>query len=49
MTMDEARFRAMHEADRMAKEKLDEGIAGFTKSLVALEKQLSERLDTLGR
>jgi transaldolase len=32
----------------MAKDKLEEGINGFTKALVALEKQLSERLDLLG-
>ena len=31
----------------MAKEKLAEGIAGFSKALVALEKQLGERLDAL--
>ena len=42
-----ATFRKMHEADRMAKDKLEEGINGFTKALVALEKQLSERLDVL--
>jgi transaldolase len=48
ISMDEATFRRMHAADRMAKEKLDEGIAGFTKALVALEKQLSERLEVLG-
>ncbi|AKU95377.1 Transaldolase [Labilithrix luteola] len=42
--MDEATFRAMHEQDRMAKDKLHEGIEGFSKALVALEKQLVERL-----
>jgi transaldolase len=47
IAMDEATFRKMHDADRMAKDKLDEGISGFTKALVALEKQLSERLDVL--
>jgi transaldolase len=45
--MDEATFRAMHEKDRMAKEKLAEGIAGFSKALEALEHQLAERLRTL--
>jgi transaldolase len=45
--MNEAIFRKMHDADRMAKDKLEEGINGFTKALVALEKQLSERLDVL--
>jgi len=41
--MDEAAFRAAHAADRMATEKLDEGIAGFSKALVALEQLLLER------
>jgi transaldolase len=44
IAMDEATFRKMHEEDKMAKEKLDEGIAGFSKALVALEKLLEERL-----
>src|SRR5579862_2755607 len=43
IAMDEAVFRAMHHEDRMANEKLDEGIAGFSKALVALEKLLTER------
>jgi transaldolase len=45
--VDEAAFRKMHEADRMANDKLAEGIAGFSKALVALEKQLGERLGAL--
>jgi transaldolase len=45
ITIDEATFRAMHEKDSMAKDKLAEGIEGFSKALVALEKQLGERLD----
>ncbi len=45
--MDEASFRRMHEADRMAKDKLDEGITGFSKAMVALEKLLTERLLSL--
>ncbi len=48
IAIDEATFRKMHETDRMAKDKLEEGIAGFTKALVALEKQLAERLDVVG-
>ena len=40
--MDEARFRAMHEEDQMAKEKLAEGIEGFSKAIVALEKHIDE-------
>jgi transaldolase len=43
--MDESTFRAMHEKDSMAKDKLAEGIEGFSKALVALEKYLAERLD----
>lgn len=45
--MTEAVFRKMHEEDKMAKDKLDEGIQGFSKALVSLEKQLSERLAAL--
>jgi transaldolase len=47
IAMDEATFRKMHDADKMAKDKLDEGIQGFSKALVSLEKQLTERLETL--
>ncbi len=47
ITVDEATFRAMHAEDRMATEKLDEGITGFSKALVALEKLLTERLRAL--
>ena len=47
LTMDEATFRKMHEADRMSNDKLDEGIKGFTKALEGLEKQLTERLAAL--
>jgi transaldolase len=44
IAMDEPTFRKMHEQDPMAKDKLAEGIEGFTKALVGLEKQLAERL-----
>jgi transaldolase len=44
LTVDEPTFRAMHAADPMASDKLEEGIAGFSKALVALEKLLGERL-----
>ncbi len=44
MTMDRATFDRMHTVDRMASEKLAEGIQGFTKALIALEKLLAERL-----
>jgi transaldolase len=47
ISMDEAIFRKMHEADRMAHDKLQEGIEGFSKALVALEKLLGERLKAL--
>jgi transaldolase len=48
IAMDEATFRRMHAADRMASDKLEEGIAGFTKAIVELEKLLGDRLDALG-
>ncbi len=44
LTIDKATFDKMHAADRMASQKLDEGITGFTKALVALEKLLANRL-----
>jgi len=47
IAMDEATFRKMHEADPMAKDKLAEGIDGFSKALVALEKLLGEKLAKL--
>ncbi|MFN6066274.1 MAG: transaldolase family protein, partial [Pseudanabaena sp.] len=45
--MDKATFDAMHASDRMASEKLDEGIKGFSKALVTLEELLTERLTKL--
>jgi transaldolase len=45
--MDEKTFRAMHENDRMAKDKLAEGIEGFTKALVSLEKLMGDKLEKL--
>ena len=47
MAMDEATFRQMHGADPMAKEKLDEGIKGFSKALETLEDFLAQRLAQL--
>lgn len=44
ISMDKATFDQMHQEDRMASEKLTEGINGFSKALVALEKLLAERL-----
>ncbi len=45
--VDETTFRAMHEIDRMAKDKLAEGIEGFSKAIVLLESLLTERLKSL--
>ena len=45
--VDQDTFVRMHQADRMASEKLAEGIAGFTKALEALEELLAARLNTL--
>jgi transaldolase len=47
ISMDKATFDRMHQEDRMASEKLTEGINGFSKALVALEKLLAERLARL--
>jgi transaldolase len=45
--MDEATFERMHTEDRMAHDKLAEGIEGFSKALVNLESLLSKRLAEL--
>ena len=47
MNMDKASFESMMEADRMAHEKLDEGIGGFSKAIETLEAQLAHRLAVL--
>jgi transaldolase len=47
LTFDEAAFRKAHDADPMAKDKLDEGIAGFSKAIGALEKLLGERYEAM--
>ncbi|MGK7880490.1 MAG: transaldolase [Crocosphaera sp.] len=44
ITIDKAIFDKMHQEDKMAYEKLDEGIKGFTKALETLEEMLKERL-----
>ena len=44
LTVDEVTFQRMHAEDRMATEKLSEGITGFSKALVALERLLGDRL-----
>jgi len=47
IAIDKATFDQMHAADRMATDKLDEGIKGFTKALEALEQLLETRLSQL--
>ncbi|GAB4136609.1 MAG: transaldolase [Cyanobacteria bacterium J069] len=47
LTIDKATFDKMHAADRMASEKLDEGIKGFTKALETLEGLLAKRLSQI--
>ncbi|MEA5576052.1 transaldolase [Anabaena sp. UHCC 0451] len=47
ISVDKATFDQMHAADRMASDKLAEGIDGFTKALISLEKLLAERLARL--
>jgi transaldolase len=48
LTIDKATFDKMHAADRMAHDKLKEGIEGFSKALEDLEKLLAKRLAELG-
>ncbi|HVW76609.1 MAG TPA: transaldolase [Alloacidobacterium sp.] len=47
LTIDKATFDKMHEADRMAHDKLKEGIEGFSKALENLEQLLAKRLAEL--
>ncbi|MEH2257519.1 transaldolase [Nostoc sp.] len=47
ISIDKATYDKMHAADRMATDKLDEGIKGFTKALEDLEKLLAVRLARL--
>lgn len=49
ISMDQATFEKMHQEDRMANEKLTEGIEGFSAALVSLEKLLADRLSELGK
>jgi transaldolase len=48
IVVDHETFVRMHAADPMATEKLAEGIEGFSKAIVSLEKMLGERLAALG-
>jgi len=47
LTIDKATFDKMHAADRMANDKLKEGIEGFSKALEQLEQLLAKRLSEL--
>ena len=47
ISVDQATFERMHGADRMASDKLAEGISGFTKALETLEELLAARLKVL--
>jgi transaldolase len=47
ITIDKATFDKMHAADRMAHDKLKEGIEGFSEALENLEKLLAKRLEEL--
>ena len=47
ISMDKATFEKMHAEDKMASDKLDEGIKGFSKALEDLEKLLAEKLANL--
>jgi transaldolase len=48
IVVDKATFDKMHAADRMAHDKLKEGIEGFSAALENLEKLLAKRLTELG-
>ena len=47
LTIDKATFDKMHAEDRMAHDKLKEGIEGFSKAIEDLEKVLEQRLSTI--
>jgi transaldolase len=47
LSLDKAKFDEMHAADRMATDKLKEGIEGFSKALETLETLLASRLAQL--
>ena len=47
--MDQATFEKMHAEDRMAHDKLKEGIEGFSKALEDLEKLLAKRLSEISQ
>jgi transaldolase len=47
--VDQATFEKMHAEDRMAHDKLKEGIEGFSKALEDLEQMLAKRLTEIGQ
>ncbi|MEE9398571.1 MAG: transaldolase [Methylococcales bacterium] len=47
IAMDKATFDSMHAENRMATDKLSEGISGFSKALETLEELLADRLESL--
>ena len=47
--MDKATFEKMHAEDRMAHDKLKEGIEGFSKALEELEELLAKRVAELDK
>ena len=49
IAIDKETFEKMHAADRMAHDKLKEGIEGFSKALVDLEKLLAHRLSEISQ
>ncbi len=49
LTIDQATFEKMHTEDRMAHDKLKEGIEGFSKALEDLEKLLAKRLSEISQ
>ena len=48
MHLDKAQFDTLHAEDKMANEKLKEGIDGFSKAITELEKSLEPKLAALG-
>ncbi len=48
IAMDQTTFEKMHAEDRMAHDKLTEGIEGFSKALEDLEQMLTKRLSEIG-
>ena len=49
LSIDQETFEKMHAEDRMAHDKLTEGIEGFSKALDDLEKLLAKRLSEIGQ